>query len=263
MLIDAKDVTRIYHKGENEIAALAGVDIQVEQGEFVSIMGPSGSGKSTLMHVLGCLDQPTEGTYVLDGVRVDQLDDTGLSRIRNRLVGFVFQTFNLISESTVIQNVGLPLVYAGIDGRSRRDQCEAAARAIGLGDRLGHRPTELSGGQVQRVAIARALVIGPKLILADEPTGNLDSVTGQEIMAVFRELHARGKTVVMVTHDERLARYADRVIQLNDGLVVGEEKVEAKAELSVDVGRIEVDYGRPDAKPRDLRWSDLVRIGVL
>ena len=262
MLIDAKNVKRIYHIGEHEIVALAGVDLQVEEGEFVSIMGPSGSGKSTLMHLLGCLDQPTDGEYSIDGVRVDRLDDTELSRIRNKKVGFVFQIFNLLSESTVVQNVGLPLIYAGIDGRIRRERCEDAAGAIGLGDRLEHRPTELSGGQVQRVAIARALVTEPKLILADEPTGNLDSITGQEIMAVFRGLHEQGKTVVMVTHDERLARYADRIIRIQDGLITGEEKVETKTEPEAEVGKIRVNYVHPDVRPRDLKWRDVVRIGI-
>ena len=262
MLIEARKIRRVYRVGEHEIIALAGMDLRVEEGEFVSIMGPSGSGKSTLMHLLGCLDKPSAGTYLFDGVRVDQLDDTELSRIRNKKVGFVFQTFNLLSESTVVQNVGLPLVYAGIDGRVRRERCEDAASAVGLADRLAHRPTELSGGQIQRVAIARALALEPKLILADEPTGNLDTTTGQEIMSVFRKLHERGKTVVMVTHDQRLARYADRIISLQDGQVVGEEKVESRSEPDVDVGEIKVNYVHGDVKPRDLKWRDVIRIGI-
>ena len=262
MLIEACKARRVYHVGEHEIVALAGLDLQVEEGEFVSIMGPSGSGKSTLMHLLGCLERPSSGTYLFDGVRVDQLGDTELSRIRNRKVGFVFQTFNLLSESTVVQNVGLPLVYAGIDGRVRRERCEDAATAVGLGDRLEHRPTELSGGQVQRVAIARALVVEPKLILADEPTGNLDSTTGQEIMAVFRGLHEQGKTVVMVTHDQRLAEYADRIIRLQDGESVGEEVVTERRQPDADVGQIRVNYVHGDVKPRDLKWRDVVRIGI-
>ena len=262
MLIDARGVKRIYHVGEHEIVALGGVDLQVEEGEFVSIMGPSGSGKSTLMHLLGCLEQPTEGSYILDGVRVDDLDDVELSRIRNRLVGFVFQTFNLLPDSTVVQNVGLPLVYAGIDGRVRRERSSDAASALGLGDRLAHKPTELSGGQVQRVAIARALVAEPKLVLADEPTGNLDSTTGQEIMAVFRALHEEGKTVVMVTHDDRLAHYADRIIYIGDGLIVGEKEVEESARPEAEVGPIRVSYVHSEAKPRDLKWKDVIRIGI-
>ncbi len=262
MLIDLTNVQRVYQMGDTQVVALAGIDLQIEEGEFVSIMGQSGSGKSTLMHLLGCLDKPTAGAYVLDGVRVDELDDTELSRIRNKKVGFVFQTFNLLSENTVVQNVGLPLVYAGIDGRERRARCSEAAAALGLGDRLAHKPTELSGGQVQRVAIARALVNDPKLILADEPTGNLDSATGQDIMRVFRALNRAGKTIIVVTHDDRLAHCADRIVRLSDGKVVGEEDVRGEEKLIDETERINVDFTHSNVEPRDLKWLDVLRIGV-
>ncbi|MBM4080769.1 MAG: ATP-binding cassette domain-containing protein, partial [Planctomycetes bacterium] len=262
MLIQLRDARRIYEKGGNEIRALDGVSLDIREGEFVSIMGPSGSGKSTLMHLLGCLDRPTGGSYVLDGVRVEGLDDTQLSRIRNSKVGFVFQTFNLLSDLSTVENVGLPLVYAGVDGVDRRDRCANAASAIGLGRRLLHKPTELSGGEVQRVAIARALVNHPKIILADEPTGNLDSRTGQEIMAIFAKLHESGKTVIMVTHDERLARFADRIISLRDGKMVGEEKVESRTRSTFPAPDLKLQEPSAAASPREMSWRDLVRIGL-
>ncbi|MEW6355517.1 MAG: ABC transporter permease [Planctomycetota bacterium] len=263
-IIKIENLTRVYRKGEIEIAALDGVSLTVDEGEFVSIMGPSGSGKSTLMHIFGCLDRPTSGAYLLDGERVDRLNDTALSRIRGQKVGFVFQTFNLLPDSTAGENVGLPLLYMGLDGKLRRKWAAKAVAALGLADRIDHRPTELSGGQVQRVAIARALVNRPRIILADEPTGNLDSRTGQEIMAIFRKLHEAGNTVIMVTHDARLARYADRIIELRDGKVIRDTKVTDKAALEVDpddIAEIETGDDAGELKPRRMRWIDMVRIG--
>ena len=264
-VIETQALKRVYRKGDNEIVALGGVDIRIEPGEFVSIMGPSGSGKSTLMQILGCLDRPTSGAYILDGVRVDRLNDTELSRVRNQKVGFVFQTFNLLPENTAAENIALPLLYMGMEGGMRATWSEEAGRAMGLGDRLQHRPTELSGGQVQRVAIARALVNRPRLILADEPTGNLDSHTGQEIMAIFQKLHEARHTIVMVTHDQALARIADRIIQLRDGLVVNEERIEraSKPKFTFSgVNEVKFNARGDQAAPRKMRWRDMVRIGV-
>ncbi len=225
MVIRVRNLHRVYSKGDTEVRALDGLDLDVREGEFLAIMGPSGSGKSTLMHLLGCLDQPTSGSYELDGHEVAGLDDAELSRIRNRKVGFVFQTFNLLSDNTAADNIALPLVYAGVARRERLEAAREVAEAMGLGDRLSHRPTELSGGQVQRVAIARALSTNPRILLADEPTGNLDTATGAEIMGVFHRLHRQGSTIIMVTHDQKLARYADRIISLRDGHIEGEERV--------------------------------------
>ncbi len=264
-VIKIEGLKRIYHKGENEIPALDGVDVEICEGEFVSVMGPSGSGKSTLMQIIGCLDKPTSGRYLMDGERVDMLNDTELSRVRNQKVGFVFQTFNLLSENTALENIGLPLLYMGMNAADRARRSEEAARALGLGDRTQHRPTELSGGQVQRVAIARALVNRPRIILADEPTGNLDSRTGQEIMAIFQKLHQAGHTLIMVTHDQNLARFADRIIHLKDGKVVKEEKVEQKSRsVFTFPGIEEVKFGAHErqAAARKMRWRDMIRIGV-
>jgi len=265
IVIKTEGLKRIYRKGDNEIDALAGVDIEIEEGAFVCVMGPSGSGKSTLMQIIGCLDKPTSGAYILDGLRVDQLNDTELSRVRNQKVGFVFQTFNLLSENTALENIGLPLLYMGMEAHTRRAWAEEAGRAMGLGDRLQHRPTELSGGQIQRVAIARALVNRPRLILADEPTGNLDSRTGQEIMAIFQKLHQAGHTIIMVTHDQALARFADRIIQLKDGRVVDEERVEQKSKTAFsfpEIEQVKFNTREDQANPRKMRWRDMVRIGV-
>ena len=221
-VIDAREITKVYLMGEVEVHALCGVSLQVERGEVMSIMGPSGSGKSTLMNILGALDRPTSGTYYLNGERVSDLKDDELAVIRNREVGFVFQTFNLLSRHTAIANVELPMRYAGVSN-GRRKKAIAALEAVGLGDRVRHRPNELSGGQQQRVAIARALVNQPAIILADEPTGNLDSVSGAEIMDILLGLNKeRGTTLIFVTHDPEIAAQTQRVIHLLDGLIVDE-----------------------------------------
>ncbi|HEX6085085.1 MAG TPA: ABC transporter ATP-binding protein [Thermoanaerobaculia bacterium] len=218
-LIAMSELTRVYDLGPQKIFALNGVNLTIEQGEYVAIMGPSGSGKSTLMNIIGCLDTPTSGSYMLDGVPVETLNDDELAAIRNRKIGFVFQTFNLLARTTALQNVELPLVYAKIPRAERRRLAEEALSAVGLADRMSHQPNELSGGQRQRVAIARALVNKPSLLLADEPTGNLDSKTGREILDLFHELHARGNSIIMVTHEDDVAREAARIIHIRDGKV--------------------------------------------
>ena len=218
-VIRIRDLSREYRMGDETILALRGVSLDIRRNEYVAIMGPSGSGKSTMMNVLGCLDTPTGGEYWLNGHEVSRLSDDDLARVRNREIGFVFQTFNRLPRATALHNVELPLVYAGVGARDRRSRAAAALARVGLGDRMDHRPNELSGGQRQRVAIARALVNEPSILLADEPTGNLDSVTSEEIMRVFGDLHASGQTVIMVTHEPDIAAHADRVVVLRDGQV--------------------------------------------
>ncbi len=234
-VIDIEGVTKVYHMGDVEVQALQGVNCHVNQGEFVAIIGPSGSGKSTLMNIIGCLDQPTDGTYLLDGIDVGLLDDDELAQIRNQKIGFVFQSFNLLPRVPAWKQVALPLIYGA--GENRYERSVAALEAVGLGDRINHRPNEMSGGQMQRVAIARALVTQPSILLADEPTGNLDSKSGAEVMRIIKEMNAEhGLTVILVTHDPQIAAQAERIIRIFDGraydydpLATGVEAVEVHA----------------------------------
>ena len=219
-LLGLDHVSRVYEMGRMEVAALSDVSLDVMPGEFVAIVGPSGSGKSTMMNILGCLDRPTAGTYFLAGTPVAGLDDNGLAALRSRTIGFVFQSYNLLPRTTALDNVATPLLYQGVSRRQRAERAKAALERLGLGDRLDHEPTELSGGQQQRVAIARALVTEPALILADEPTGNLDSHAGADVLALLHELHDAGRTIVLITHDAEVAKTADRQIHLRDGQVV-------------------------------------------
>ncbi|MBN1886245.1 MAG: ABC transporter ATP-binding protein [Candidatus Krumholzibacteriota bacterium] len=218
-MIKVEQVRKIYEVGVQRIEAVAGVDLDIAENEYVAVMGPSGSGKSTFMNILGCLDTPTDGRYWLNGQEVSNLSDDDLAYIRNKEIGFVFQTFNLLPRATALQNVELPLIYGGVGAAERRRRATEALDRVGLGDRALHRPNELSGGQRQRVAIARALVNRPSIILADEPTGNLDSKTGQEIMQIFDSIYAAGNTIVMVTHEEHIAKHSKRVIRLLDGRI--------------------------------------------
>jgi putative ABC transport system ATP-binding protein len=218
-LIETVDLWKTYVMGSEEIHALRGVSIQIERGEYVAIMGPSGSGKSTLMNLIGCLDTPSQGSYLLNGKQVGQMNDNELARIRNEEIGFVFQTFNLLPRATALHNVELPLVYAGVPAKAREERARAALERVELTSRVTHRPNELSGGQRQRVAIARALVNNPSILLADEPTGNLDSKTGLEIMSLFERLHDAGNTIILVTHEADVAAHAHRSIQIRDGQV--------------------------------------------
>jgi putative ABC transport system ATP-binding protein len=230
-LIETRDLWKTYVMGDEEIHALRGVSISIERGEYVAIMGPSGSGKSTLMNLIGCLDSPSKGTYLLNNKEASQMNDNELARIRNEEIGFVFQTFNLLPRATALHNVELPLVYAGMGKKARLEQAKAAIEKVELTHRMMHRPNELSGGQRQRVAIARALVNNPSILLADEPTGNLDSKTGVEIMALFARLHQGGNTIILVTHEADIAAYAHRVIAIRDGQVERDVKQQPHAGL--------------------------------
>ncbi|MFS1494564.1 ABC transporter ATP-binding protein [Vibrio lentus] len=223
-LVELSNIGKHYSNGDTEIRALDGVDLSIEKGEFLSILGPSGSGKSTLMNMLGCLDKPTEGEYQLDGKNVAALSANDLAGIRNQKIGFVFQSFNLLEYASALDNVALPLVYSGIKAKERRKRAAALLEQVGLGDRLDHKPNQLSGGQKQRVAIARALVNDPQIILADEPTGALDSKSGAEIEALFNQLHAEGRTLIIVTHDNSLAERTKRIVTIKDGKVLSDRK---------------------------------------
>jgi len=223
-LLRVEGLVREYRMGGETVAALSGVDVSIDRNEYVAIMGPSGSGKSTLMNILGCLDTPTRGTYWLNGQEVSRMTDLELARVRNKEIGFVFQTFNLLARATALKNVELPLVYAGVRARERRERAVEALGRVGLAERMDHKPNELSGGQRQRVAVARALVTKPALLLADEPTGNLDSKTGEEVLRMFEQLHAGGQTIVVVTHDPDVAAHAQRRIVLRDGAIASDER---------------------------------------
>jgi putative ABC transport system ATP-binding protein len=219
-VISLQNIHRVYHTGRVDVRALDGLDLTVEPGEFLAVVGPSGSGKSTLMNIVGCLDRPTEGHYLLDGTDIDELDDDGLAALRSRQIGFVFQSYNLLPRTTALDNVATPLAYQGVRRKEREARAREALERLGLGDRLTHEPAELSGGQQQRVAIARALVTEPAIILADEPTGNLDSTSGEEVMTILRELHGSGRTVLLITHDADVATFADRQVHVRDGRLV-------------------------------------------
>ncbi len=232
-VIELTNITKVYDMGEaQQVQALNGVSLSIGKNEYVAIMGPSGSGKSTLMNIIGCLDTPTSGQYLFNGVNVSEMDDNNLARIRNKEIGFVFQTFNLLARSDALHNVELPLIYAGVPSAERKQRARETLEHVGLGDRIHHKPNELSGGQRQRVAIARALVTRPSIILADEPTGNLDSRTGEEIMELFEELHRQGNTIIVVTHEADVAEHAHRVVRLRDGKIESDERIpEAKRKV--------------------------------
>ncbi|MAO64609.1 MAG: macrolide ABC transporter ATP-binding protein [Balneola sp.] len=225
-IIQIKDLTKVYQMGQTEVHALAGVTFDIPENEYIAIMGPSGSGKSTLMNMIGCLDTPTSGDYILNGNNVSKMDDAELAEVRNREIGFVFQTFNLLPRTSCLANAELPLIYAGMKSADRKKRAEEVLTKVGLGDRMDHKPNELSGGQRQRVAIARALVNNPSIILADEPTGNLDTKTGEEIMMLFEELYRQGNTLIVVTHEQEIADHARRIVRLRDGVIEKDEKVE-------------------------------------
>lgn len=224
-IINIEHIAKVYQVGLEEVRALSDISIRIDKNEYVAIMGPSGSGKSTLMNVLGCLDTPSSGKYDFNNQNVSEMNDNQLAKIRNKEIGFVFQTFNLLPRSDALHNVELPLIYAGVSTSERRERARQALIDVGLGNRIHHKPNELSGGQRQRVAVARALVTKPSIILADEPTGNLDSKTGEEIMLLFNEIHDKGNTIILVTHEEYIAEHAARIVRLKDGLVESDEKV--------------------------------------
>lgn len=236
LVVDAKDVWRTHHAGGQPVHALAGLNLNIERGEFLAVMGPSGSGKSTLLNVLGCLDRPTSGIYRLAGEDTSKLGADALARLRNRRIGFCFQSYNLLPRFTAVQNVALPLVYSGVDRRTREERARARLTEVGLGARLEHRSTQLSGGQQQRVAIARALVTDPDILLADEPTGTLDSHTGREVMALLQGLHRQGRTIILVTHDPSIAAYAERLVALQDGKVAKDQRQFGGAPTSAERG---------------------------
>ena len=227
-IINIERIAKIYQVGSEEVHALADVSVKIDKNEYVAIMGPSGSGKSTLMNILGCLDTPTKGLYDFNGANVSLMNDNELATIRNREIGFVFQTFNLLARSDALHNVELPLIYAGVNSADRKERAKATLEHVGLADRMHHKPNELSGGQRQRVAIARALVTNPSIILADEPTGNLDTRTGEDIMTLFQEIHSQGNTIILVTHEEYIAEHANRIIRLRDGLIEKDEYVKSR-----------------------------------
>jgi putative ABC transport system ATP-binding protein len=229
-VITLEGITKVYRTGEVEVAALKGISLHIPEGEFVAIMGPSGSGKSTLMNLIGCLDQPSSGRYILDGYDVSALTDDQLAWIRNRKIGFVFQSYNLIPRASAVHNVEMPLIYAG-DNMQRRERAMAALESVGLLERAGHLPSELSGGQQQRVAVARALVTDPAILLADEPTGNLDSESSIEIMKLLRDLNQQGRTIVLITHEPDIAAFAQRVVRVRDGVIVSDERPSVAAEM--------------------------------
>ncbi len=227
-IITIEHIAKIYQVGTEEVHALADVSLKIDKGEYVAIMGPSGSGKSTLMNILGCLDTPTKGIYNFNDVNVSQMNDNELAKVRNKEIGFVFQTFNLLPRSDALHNVELPLIYAGVPSAERKERAKESLAHVGLADRMHHRPNELSGGQRQRVAIARALVTRPSIILADEPTGNLDTKTGEDIMALFNEIYEQGNTIILVTHEEYIAEHAERILRIRDGLIERDEHVKER-----------------------------------
>ncbi len=246
-MIQVSNLTKIYNTGAHPVTALKDVNLEVKAGEFLSIMGPSGSGKSTFMNILGCLDTPTSGSYKLDGIEVNTLDDNAMAKVRNRKIGFVFQNFNLLPRMTVLRNVEVPMLYAGVNARERMRRASLALERVGLANRVNHRPNQISGGQVQRVAIARALVNEPAVLLADEPTGNLDTRSGEEIMSIFQELNRDGATIVLVTHERDIALHTSRIIHFRDGKLMADEKVENPldaVEQITNLGLSDSDTGR-------------------